>query len=645
MNGHRWWILPEDADKDLQTDISLWRNQDQNENQGTNEMEVLQTLKHAAQASKDGGSEKVKTGDLVAKATRKNPTKIAIRLWQAMAKYYVGFLDDNAAHLVDELADYHSATVDPKDLCVSIQFVDLVASEEGLKERPYLRHYLVTTQYCTEKVIEGGPCGARISQLLDKTVITTLAKKPDQVKLVEEALIDLRAKYLPTLIESLGELVAGLEMAVYAGLVVRCVIGKGWPEDMMPRLTVPIGKLSNEKILDLGKHWAKVVDLKYPGISFAESAGLLVEDESQELDSQEVGLKALKRSASCPEPEATKFKRGDSATVIKRMSWPLPTKKNPEFRKDLVEGMEGTIEGWADPEKGQVLFKVSLQVDGKSKEITRTCFAHNLQLTSDYVLGKGPAAPGEGANPEDEEEKEGESNTFSKKFKWALGGSASKDVKVDTKLKALSSDNDHLIRNLCVRSRISLGLQALYETLPKYTGDDFVLVHRKGEKGVWKTEVHTQKDFVAWEILLAPHSSQIKDSHIMSLHHAVVTLPKHGRGAEPENKALALDGRCRHLMNSAGTSDEEEHTGSIYWIVTRTGDPKICNLEYENMTWEQQIKVNLPGPAMKARKLETRQEWASSELPMYPVLVNKKAIKKHTLLCVYHKDLKDTQKK
>ena len=40
LAGHRWWILPEDLTKDEQTGVSLWRNQDQNENQAAHEVEI-----------------------------------------------------------------------------------------------------------------------------------------------------------------------------------------------------------------------------------------------------------------------------------------------------------------------------------------------------------------------------------------------------------------------------------------------------------------------------------------------------------------------------------------------------------------------------------------------------------------------------
>ena len=73
QNGHRWWISEEVSTED-QVDISLWRNQDQSENQSIHEIEILQTITSTAEdMSKSKG--KVTLGDLVARAQRRNPAK------------------------------------------------------------------------------------------------------------------------------------------------------------------------------------------------------------------------------------------------------------------------------------------------------------------------------------------------------------------------------------------------------------------------------------------------------------------------------------------------------------------------------------------------------------------------------------------
>ena len=164
---------------------------------------------------------------------------------------------------------------------------------------------------------------------------------------------------------------------------------------------------------------------------------------------------------------------------------------------------------------------------------------------------------------------------------------------------------------------------------------------RRNEQGVWKGEVYTKRDFEAHEILLAPHSSQLKDSHLMALTNAPVTLPRTGRGAHPENTGLALDGRCRTLIASEGALDEKEYTGSLYWLVTRTGDPAEANLQVENVTFKQNIEVVISGH--KKRKLAP-VEWDPSEMPSLPILTNKKAIEKHTKLCMFAKEARKNTK-
>ena len=57
-------------------------------------------------------------------------------------------------------------------------------------------------------------------------------------------------------------------------------------------------------------------------------------------------------------------------------------------------------------------------------------------------------------------------------------------------------------------------------------------------KGAWATDVWALKDFAAGEILFAPLSSQVKDSHISQQGNAVVTIPAHGHGSLPGSPSL-----------------------------------------------------------------------------------------------------------
>ena len=85
-----------------------------------------------------------------------------------MATYYIGFLDEGLVELIEDLAYFHSACVDPRELTVSLRFFDHVATEPQFKACPQLRHYLVTTQYTKEKAMSNssGPATAQFLEPL-----------------------------------------------------------------------------------------------------------------------------------------------------------------------------------------------------------------------------------------------------------------------------------------------------------------------------------------------------------------------------------------------------------------------------------------------------------------------------------------------
>ena len=64
QHGHKWWIIKETTPLEDQVAISLWRNQDQNENHGFHEVELLQNIMSSAEhmrrlSQSSAGSDKV----------------------------------------------------------------------------------------------------------------------------------------------------------------------------------------------------------------------------------------------------------------------------------------------------------------------------------------------------------------------------------------------------------------------------------------------------------------------------------------------------------------------------------------------------------------------------------------------------------
>ena len=98
-------------------------------------------------------------------------------------------------------------------------------------------------------------------------------------------------------------------------------------------------------------------------------------------------------------------------------------------------------------------------------------------------------------------------------------------------MRNLCADSEKALQCFLLRCRVGECLEALMESLPTFSDRGLQVVHRKTEKGVWKDELWTKRDFEALELQLAPVSSQLKDSNLMAAGHAVVGLPKHDRGA------------------------------------------------------------------------------------------------------------------
>ena len=70
----------------MKIDISLWRNADQNENQGTHEIELLQAVMSTA-ALMQKSERKVVLGDLVAKTGKRSQSKIMPHTLQVIANF------------------------------------------------------------------------------------------------------------------------------------------------------------------------------------------------------------------------------------------------------------------------------------------------------------------------------------------------------------------------------------------------------------------------------------------------------------------------------------------------------------------------------------------------------------------------------
>ena len=91
---------------------------------------------------------------------------------------------------------------------------------------------------------------------------------------------------------------------------------------------------------------------------------------------------------------------------------------------------------------------------------------------------------------------------------------------------------------------------------------------------------------------------------------------------------MALDGRHRGVIASAGNVGDTEVRGALYGAMERASDANDANLEVEQVHWGTTTEVRLPSG--KKRKVDVVSD--SGDLPGIPVLVNPKIIEAHTRL-------------
>ena len=197
-------------------------------------------------------------------------------------------------------------------------------------------------------------------------------------------------------------------------------------------------------------------------------------------------------------------------TVVRRMSWMVSIEGRPEFRRDVNEGTEGVVEGWADLGQKQILLKVLLDLPGGPRSVVHQAYPRNLQLTQDYKLAQAGEASSAGSSSDNRA-----SETASSPNKvpgWLLDNDDASRVKTEPNWTRLLSDADSLNKTFWLKSRVGVCLEALQENLPTYSEKDLHVAHRQSDKGVWRTELWTKRAFGPQELVFAPLSSQVEDT-------------------------------------------------------------------------------------------------------------------------------------
>ena len=167
-------------------------------------------------------------------------------------------------------------------------------------------------------------------------------------------------------------------------------------------------------------------------------------------------------------------------------------------RKDVNEGTKAVVKGYADDKHRQVLIELIFQVPlklGANKTATKTIvektFPRNLQLSQKYDDAKESEALAKAAqeledkvpNPADA------SSPASNAHKWLaehLNASDHTDVRVEKNWDKFLSEDDILQRIFTLKSKVGVGLHAIYKSLPQ--------VYAQGPRGLPPPEPQMRVD-------------------------------------------------------------------------------------------------------------------------------------------------------
>ena len=577
QNGHRWWVLPESTSKKAQVEVSLWRNQDQNENQCLHELEILRGVISVCEDMslvRSSGS----LGEIISKVSSRTPAKIGGATIDGLARYYMMHLKEGTTYLAEELQDFHSAKVNPRELTVPVSLFEVLAKEKGFVSMPLVRHYIVLSSYTLDGKTRQQTGGPSASLMFETKVLQGLANKLDTLKLVETLLSEGRAKYLPLLERQLAPGTARLEFLTYADMLLRCLLAKPFRPEHHCKL--PTGKFSQEKALELAKIWASKVDERYPAMDFGKDAGFVCEVLKE--DGQEdlmVDLGKLKdnhkgdgRAPDQGPQDGLGFKSGDKIKVLHRFSWHIKLDGNPNFRRDIPEGASGVIVGYQDEKHESLLATFELKLPGNKQAtpITQKVLPRNVVLESAYEDGK----QGDEEGKEDAEEQETSKPLCPKGFLWLnehLPQEEQTEVLLETDWEKLCDDESSLQRVAYMKGKVLVAMAALKEALPKFTSKDLVVCHRVKAKGPPSTEVWTARSFQAFELALSPVTTEIKEALWTKNSSSVfLGVPQAGPGRHPDGRMMALDGRGRSIMASEEVLDAQEHRGSLFFVIPRS---------------------------------------------------------------------------
>ena len=295
-HGHTWIVLPESTTQAEKRLVSMWKNQEQNKNKTLDEVEILRLCLTALDELGQSGRTQVAVGFLSQAVTQRVPVKLGLTVVSAFARWTLAMCEGKTGGrgFVEDYLEWHSGTINPKEMSLPSTFFDSLCKTEELKGKPCAQLVLVVTNYTDEKKIVKMRPAPDVCKFIVGNDLERLARNPGVIDLMDDTARKWLCDLLPKVSKEVPAHLAKVEVYELCRGLGRMALGRS-----LKTLSFP-SKLEHsawgpDRIEDLLTAWAQHMQGKYTLWRFCDELGV-------------EGPKATKADLDLEEVLATKFK-------------------------------------------------------------------------------------------------------------------------------------------------------------------------------------------------------------------------------------------------------------------------------------------------------------------------------------------------
>jgi hypothetical protein len=531
---------------------------------------------------------KVTAATITRKFLQTSAVKLQVNTVASLAKFVIEMGDGS---YLDELAEHHSATVNPCKMAVShATFEAIVSNIPG--EFILCRLALACSAYSADKMECRMPPMPDLCRLWSLGDLQALAKQLTNLRAAEAFLRLSRKDHMDAIAQVTSTVVARTCLRSLSMATVRMLCGKGPLPEFAFGSNSGQTAMFEDRLKTLRIQWMTHVKSLHPEVPFDVPSDMTADDFARvDYDGEHV-----RADSKVSEILAAGFKVNGDVKLLKRKDVLVQHGRLREKHKCVLRA--GDI--------GKIL---SVAADGLKVRFTAKVLDKEHQIDLDLPM----AAVSLGDSAAEASEKKDVGPAMPAGFEFARKPCQKAEICEWAK----PADVSQQICNL--KSTVGFIMGVVASLSPKYSADDFCIVLRDRQTEVW-----AMRAFKACEILLCPETTELKDVY-WTQNKSVKVM--NAELLHPDKRPIALDGRLRSTPN-------EGRMLSLFFCVSRckesSDEAAACNMRihYPSVSCAVELDFALPTGKKRQHSIAFKQQ----QTPQVPVMFNPAGVKAHTML-------------